>query len=68
MLFVETSVDDRSSEATMETQQFLDYLNERTATRDLAAEVAELLAARRIRRVEAATSYAAVAHARRVAS
>jgi hypothetical protein len=53
----------------MDTQEFVDYLNERTATRDLAAEVAELLASRRERRIRAATSFAATAHASdRVAS
>jgi hypothetical protein len=47
----------------MDTQQFLDYLNERTATRDLAAEVADLLASRRNRRAAAATKRAAAARA-----
>ncbi len=39
----------------MDTQQFLAYLNEHTDSRDLAAEVAELLAARGGRRLVVAT-------------
>jgi hypothetical protein len=42
----------------MNTQQFLDYLNEHTESRDLAAEVAELLASRRLRRERAAATVA----------
>lgn len=52
----------------MDTQQFLDYLNERTATRDLAAEVADLLASRRRRRAAAAKRAATARAAARIAS
>jgi hypothetical protein len=52
----------------MDTQQFLDYLNERTATRDLAAEVADLLASRRSRRAAAAKRAATARAAARIAS
>jgi hypothetical protein len=38
----------------METHEFLDYLDRYTTTRDLAGEVAELLASRRLRSMRAA--------------
>jgi hypothetical protein len=59
----------RGLEPVMDAHEFLAYLGEHTTTHDLAAEVADLLAARRERRIRAATKLAAATHAAdRVAS